>query len=85
VSPVFRSDVEMRALSERSIEGPLPCMCARRSASGRNFGSDSERALAIALFVPWYNSRRPHKALGGLTPLDWLDRWRVTQIYEDVS
>ena len=66
--------------AERFI-GTIQRECAYRD----QFSSDDERALAIALFVPWYNSRRPHIALGGLTPLDWLDRWRVTQVYEDLN
>ena len=66
--------------AERFI-GTIQRECAYRD----QFSSDDERALAIALFVPWYNSRRPHIALGGLTPQGWLDRWRVTQVYEDLS
>ena len=65
--------------AERFI-GTIQRECAYRD----QFTSDDERALSIALFVPWYNSRRPHLALGGLTPQDWLDRWRVTQVYEDL-
>jgi transposase InsO family protein len=65
--------------AERFI-GTIQRECAYRDA----FTSDAERALSIALFVPWYNSRRPHLALGGLTPQGWLDRWRVTQVYEDL-
>lgn len=66
--------------AERFI-GTIQRECAYRDA----FTSDAERALSIALFVPWYNSRRPHLALGGLTPQGWLDRWRVTQVYEELS
>jgi len=66
--------------AERVI-GTIQRECAYRD----QFTSDPERALAIALFVPWYNTRRPHLALGGLTPQGWLDRWRVTQVYEDLS
>jgi transposase InsO family protein len=65
---------------ERFI-GTIQRECAYRD----QFTSDDERALSIALFVPWYNTRRPHLALGGLTPQGWLDRWRVTQVYEDLS
>jgi transposase InsO family protein len=65
--------------AERFI-GTIQRECAYRD----QFTSDAERALSIALFVPWYNSRRPHLALGGLTPQGWLDRWRVTQVYEDL-
>jgi len=65
--------------AERFI-GTIQRECAYRD----QFTSDDERALAIALFVPWYNTQRPHLALGGLTPQGWLDRWRVTQVYEDL-
>ena len=66
--------------AERFI-GTIQRECAYRD----HFTSDAERALAIALFVPWYNTQRPHIALGGLTPQGWLDRWRVTQVYEDLN
>lgn len=66
--------------AERFI-GTIQRECAYRDA----FNSDDERALSIALFVPWYNTKRPHLALGGLTPQDWLNRWRVTQVYEDLT
>jgi transposase InsO family protein len=49
------------------------------------FHAEDERDLAVALFVAYYNRERPHIALGGLAPLDWLDRWRVTQVYGDLS
>ena len=65
---------------ERFI-GTIQRECAYRD----QFTSDEERALSIALFVPWYNTQRPHAALGGLSPEGWLDRWRVTQVYEDLS
>jgi transposase InsO family protein len=55
--------------AERFI-GTIQRECAYRD----QFTSDAERALAIALFVPWYNTERPHRALGGLTPSDWLER-----------
>jgi transposase InsO family protein len=66
--------------AERFI-GTIQRECAYRD----QFASDAERALSIALFVPWYNNRRPHTALGGLTPQGWLDRWHVTQVYEDLT
>lgn len=47
--------------------------------------AEDERDLAVALYVAYYNRQRPHIALGGLAPLDWLDRWRVTQVYGDLS
>ena len=61
--------------AERFI-GTIQRECAYRD----RFASDQERALAIALFVPWYNTQRPHRALRGLTPQGWLDRWRVTHL-----
>jgi transposase InsO family protein len=61
--------------AERFI-GTIQRECAYRD----HFSSDAERALAIALFVPWYNTQRPHRALRGLTPQGWLDRWRVTHL-----
>lgn len=43
--------------------------------------SDEERALAIALYVAYYNAERPHTRLGGLPPLEWLRRRRgVTEV-----
>lgn len=66
--------------AERFI-GTIQRECAYRD----QFSTDDERALSIALFVPWYNTRRPHIALGGLTPQDWLDRWRVTHVPGDLS
>ena len=65
--------------AERFI-GTIQRECAYRDA----FTSDEERALAIALFVPWYNTQRPHRALGGLAPAGWLERWHVTRVYEDL-
>jgi len=50
-----------------------------------SFHAEEERDLAVALFVAYYNRQRPHIALGGLAPLDWLDRWRVTQVHGDLS
>lgn len=49
------------------------------------FTADEERALAIALSVAYYNARRPHTALGGLSPERWLRARGVTQVYEDFS
>jgi len=39
---------------------------------GEHFTSDEERRYAIALWVASYNADRPHTALGGLSPDDWL-------------
>lgn len=66
--------------AERFI-GTIQRECAYRD----HFTSDAERALSIALFVPWYNTQRPHAALGGLTPEGWLDRWRVTHLSGDLT
>jgi transposase InsO family protein len=66
--------------AERFI-GTIQRECAYRD----HFTSDDQRALSIALFVPWYNTQRPHAALGGLSPEGWLDRWRVTQVYGDLN
>jgi transposase InsO family protein len=66
--------------AERFI-GTIQRECAYRD----RFASDAERALAIALYVPWYNTQRPHRALRGLSPAGWLDRWRVTHVSGDLS
>lgn len=49
------------------------------------FRAEEERDLAVALYLAYYNARRPHQALRGLAPLEWLARWRVTQVYGDLS
>src|SRR5439155_2898518 len=49
------------------------------------FHSEDERDLAVALYLAYYNGRRPHIALGGLAPLEWLAWRRVTQVYGDLS
>ena len=66
--------------AERFI-GTIQRECAYRD----QFTSDEERALAITLFVGWYNTRRPHTALEGDTPQGWLDRWRVTHVCGDLT
>jgi transposase InsO family protein len=66
--------------AERFI-GTIQRECTYRD----QFTSDDERALSIALFVPWYNTERPHAALGGLSPEGWLDRWRVTHLSGDLT
>lgn len=48
--------------------------------AGEFFSSDEERRLAIALFMAAYHSERPHTALGGLTPDQWLRVRRVTKV-----
>jgi len=42
--------------------------------AGSFWQSEDERALALALYVAYYNAERPHIALGGLPPLQWLRR-----------
>lgn len=49
------------------------------------FSHDDERALAIALFVAYYNAERPHTALGGQSPEAWLCGRGVTGVYGDFS
>lgn len=46
--------------------------------------SEEERDLAIALFLSYYNAERPHIALGGLPPLEWLRR-NGTYVPRDLS
>ncbi len=53
--------------------------------SGAQFTADAERALAIALYVAYYNAERPHTAIGGLSPERWLRARNVTRVYEDFS
>jgi transposase InsO family protein len=36
------------------------------------FTSEEERALAVWLYLAYYNDERPHLALGGLSPRAWL-------------
>lgn len=52
--------------------------------AGSFWRSEEERALAVALYVAYYNAERPHIALGGLTPLDWLRR-RGTYVPRDLT
>jgi transposase InsO family protein len=54
--------------------------------AGPHWTSDEERALAIALYIAYYNAERPHTRLGGLAPLQWLAQRRTaTKVYEDLS
>jgi len=48
--------------------------------AGMHFSSDEERRYTAALWLAFYNSRRPHTALGGLSPDDWLRVWNVTKV-----
>ena len=47
---------------------------------GRHFTSDDERRYAIALWLSSYNADRPHTALGGLSPDQWLALRNVTRV-----
>jgi transposase InsO family protein len=47
---------------------------------GEQFTSDDERRYHAALWLDFYNSRRPHTALGGLSPDDWLRSRNVTRV-----
>jgi len=47
---------------------------------GIHFTSDEERRYATRLWLAFYNSRRPHTALGGLSPDEWLLAHRVTRV-----
>ena len=51
----------------------------RECLYAENFRAEEERDLAVALYLGYYNARRPHQALQGLAPLEWLARWRVTR------
>ena len=43
-----------------------------------------ERDLAVSLYLAYYNAERPHIALGGLSPLQWLRR-KGTYVLGDLS
>jgi transposase InsO family protein len=42
--------------------------------AGRRFGSEDELLSAIRSYIPRYNARRPHSALGYLSPIDYERR-----------
>jgi transposase InsO family protein len=50
-----------------------------------HFTNEEERALAVALFVAYYNTERPHTALGGLSPERWLRAQGVTHVSRDCN
>lgn len=53
--------------------------------AGVFFTGEDERALALWHWVAYYNSERPHIALGGLSPLQWLRQRRtVTEVRRDL-
>lgn len=47
---------------------------------GEHFTTDEERRYAIARWLAFYNSDRPHTALGGLSPERWLRARGVTRV-----
>jgi Integrase core domain len=47
---------------------------------GEHFASEDDRRYAVARWLAFYNGRRPHTALGGLTPEAWLRARRVTNV-----
>jgi len=51
--------------------------------SGSFWTSEEQRELAVWLYVAYYNRERPHIALGGLPPLEWLRR-RGTYVPRDL-
>lgn len=57
-----------RTLKGECLRGPL------------HFSSDEERRYATALWLAFYNSDRPHTALGGLSPDRWLRARGVTYL-----
>jgi transposase InsO family protein len=57
----------------------------RECLYARTFTSDEERALAIWLWIAYYNAERPHTSLGGLSPELWLRARGVTRVFGDRS
>lgn len=54
--------------------------------AGTFFTSEDERALALWHWLAYYNSERPHIALGGIPPLAWLRQRRdVTHLSGDLT
>ena len=47
---------------------------------GEHFAADEERRYAIARWLAFYNSTRPHTALKGLSPERWLRARGVTKV-----
>jgi transposase InsO family protein len=48
--------------------------------AGEHFTTDEERRYALARWLAFYNSGRPHTALGGLSPEGWLRARGVTDL-----
>ena len=57
----------------------------RECVYARHFSSDAERALALWLYLAYYNAERPHTAIGGISPERWLRARGVTRVYGDFS
>lgn len=54
--------------------------------AGAYFTSEDERALALWHWLAYYNSERPHIALGGLSPQTWLRQRRDgTRVWGDLT
>lgn len=54
--------------------------------AGDFFTSEDERALALWHWLAYYNSERPHSALGGVPPLAWLRQRRAgTEVPGDLT
>ena len=52
--------------------------------AGDFWTSEEQRELAVWLYLAYYNHERPHIALGGLPPLEWLRR-RGTYVPRDLT
>jgi hypothetical protein len=57
----------------------------RECVYAQHFTSDAERALALWLYLAYYNAERPHTAIGGLSPERWLRARGVTRVYGDFT
>ena len=78
-----RDPVERESLGFERVIGTLQRECIY---TGQRWTSDQERALAITLYLAYYNAERPHTRLGGLPPLKWLAQRRaVTHVPGDLT
>lgn len=57
----------------------------RECLYAQHVSDEEERALAVALFVAYYNAEHPHTALGGLSPELWLQAQGVTHVFEECT